>query len=355
MSYIHKFKKKIYKRMAAIITGVTGQDGSYLSEFLLDKGYEVFGIVRRTTTNPRNGFLRDALKNPKFHMCEAELLDQSSIMNVFRKVLDFECIEVYNLAAQSHVDTSFACPRSTVEINSVGTLNLLESIKQMGLMSRVKYYQASTSEMFGKVQEVPQKETTVFWPRSPYGVSKLCAHWLVKNYRESFGLFACCGILFNHESPRRGDMFVTQKIVKGLVSVFAGDIPYLEIGNIEARRDWGHAKDYVRGMWMMLQHYEADDYVVSTNEQHSVREFVETVLTLMGKSFEWQGEGVSEMCLVDGVPVLKVSKEFYRPCEVETLLGDSTKMRQAFGWVPEYDFLGLVRDMLIASGGVVCT
>jgi len=334
--------------MTAVITGVTGQDGSYLAEFLLEKGYHVFGIVRRTTTNPRHGFLRDALKSDRFHMCEAELLDQSSIMNVFKRIPDGP-IEVYNLAAQSHVDTSFGCPRSTVEINALGTLNLLESIKQLGLVPRVKYYQASTSEMFGKVQEVPQRETTVFWPRSPYGVSKLCAHWLVKNYRESFGLFACCGILFNHESPRRGDMFVTQKIVKGLRDVFRGDLEYLAIGNLEARRDWGHARDYVRGMWMMLQHSEPDEYVVSTNEQHSVREFVEVVLTLMGKSFEWHGEGVSEMCLVDGVPVVKVSEEFYRPCEVETLLGDSTKMREKLGWVPEYDFLGLVRDMMVAA------
>ena len=332
--------------MAAVVTGVTGQDGSYLAELLIEKGYEVFGIVRRTSTNPSKGFLKHVLKHSKFHACEADLLDQSSIVKVFERVAGFDTIEVYNLAAQSHVATSFACPRSTVEINALGTLNLLESIKQMGLIPKVKYYQASTSEMFGKVQEVPQRETTVFWPRSPYGVSKLCAHWLVKNYRESFGLFACCGILFNHESPRRGDMFVTQKIVKGLHSVFAGDTPCLEIGNLDARRDWGHAKDYVRGMWMMLQHHEADDYVISMNEQHSVREFVEIVLTLMGKSFEWHGEGVSEMCLVSGVPVVKVTEEFYRPCEVETLLGDSTKMRQALGWVPEYDFMGLVRDMV---------
>ena len=311
----------------------------------------MFGIVRRTSTNPNTGFLKNVLKNPKFHMCEADLLDQSSIVKVFEKVSGFDSIEVYNLAAQSHVATSFACPRSTVEINSIGTLNLLESIKQLGLIPKVKYYQASTSEMFGKVQEVPQKETTVFWPRSPYGVSKLCAHWLVKNYRESFGLFACCGILFNHESPRRGDMFVTQKIVKGLSAVFKGEIPHLEIGNLDARRDWGHARDYVRGMWMMLQHSEPDEYVVSMNEQHSVRDFIETVLTLMGKSFEWHGEGVSEMCLVDGLPVVKVSEEFYRPCEVETLLGDSTKMRETLGWVPEYDFLGLVRDMVESTNG----
>jgi GDPmannose 4,6-dehydratase len=335
--------------MAAVITGVTGQDGSYLAEFLLEKGYHVFGIVRRTTTNPSLGFLRNVLKNDRFNMCEADLLDQSSIMHVFEKVPPEGIIEVYNLAAQSHVATSFACPRSTVEINALGTLNLLESIKQLGIIPRVKYYQASTSEMFGKVQEVPQRETTVFWPRSPYGVSKLCAHWLVKNYRESFGLFACCGILFNHESPRRGDMFVTQKIVKGLRDVFRGDIEYLPIGNIDARRDWGHARDYVRGMWMMLQYSEPDEYVVSTDEQHSVREFIEVVLTLMGKSFEWHGEGISEMCLVDGVPVVKVSEEFYRPCEVETLLGDSTKMRETLGWVPEYDFLGLVRDMVVAA------
>ena len=332
--------------MAAVITGVTGQDGSYLAELLLEKGYQVFGIIRRTTFNPSFGNLKSAIKFPNFQMCEADLLDQPSIMKVFEKVKGFDRIEVYNLAAQSHVATSFTCPRSTLEINSIGTLNLLESIKQMGLINKVKYYQASTSEMFGKVQDVPQTEKTVFWPRSPYGVSKLCAHWLVKNYRESFGLFACCGILFNHESPRRGDMFVTQKIVKGIQSVINGEILYLSIGNIDARRDWGHAKDYVRGMWMMLQHPEADDYVVSSNEQHSVREFIEIVLRLHGLAYEWKGEGVSEICLVDGVPIVKISEEFYRPCEVETLLGDSTKMRQALGWEPEYDFLELIKDMM---------
>jgi GDPmannose 4,6-dehydratase len=286
-------------------------------------------------------------------MCEADLLDQPSIMKVLEKVTaqtpEGTTIEVYNLAAQSHVGTSFTCPRSTVEINTIGTLNLLESIKQLDLMQRVRYYQASTSEMFGQVQEVPQKETTVFWPRSPYGVSKLCAHWLVKNYRESFGIFACCGILFNHESPRRGDMFVTQKIVKGLKAVFRGELTCLEIGNLDARRDWGHAKDYVRAMWMILQHHEPGEYVASMNEQHSVREFVETVLTLMGKTFEWRGSGVNEECLVDGTPVVRVSEAFYRPCEVETLLGDSTKMRTLLGWEPEFDFEGLVKDMIYTS------
>jgi GDPmannose 4,6-dehydratase len=345
--------------MTAVITGVTGQDGSYLSELLLEKGYEVFGIVRRTTSNPKFGNLRGVIGNPRFHMCEADLLDQSSIIKVFERVTESEKIEVYNLAAQSHVATSFACPRSTVEINSIGTLNLLESIKQLGLIPKVRFYQASTSEMFGQVQDVPQTEKTVFWPRSPYGVSKLCAHWLVKNYRESFGLFASCGILFNHESPRRGDMFVTQKIVKGLRAVFSGELERsttargqeplecLLIGNLDAKRDWGHAKDYVRAMWMILQHHEPDEFVASMNEQHSVREFVETVLRITGKTFEWRGSGINEECIVDGRPVVRVSEEFYRPCEVETLLGDSTKMRVALGWKPEFDFEGLVRDMVL--------
>lgn len=325
----------------AIITGVTGQDGSYLSEFLLEKGYTVFGIVRRSTYPIHSSNLSNVcLTNPNFKILTADLTDQSSLRNVFEQVKDFPKIEVYNLAAQSHVGVSFSCPISTAEINFLGTLNILEAIKQLGLIPKTWFYQASTSEMFGKVQEVPQKETTPFYPRSPYGVAKLAAHCMMINYRESYGLFACSGILFNHESPRRGSNFVTQKIVQCLRKCIE---PYLEIGNLEARRDWGHAKDYVRAMWLMLQQDEPDDYIVSSGEQHSVREFVELVTP---DPIIWEGEGVNEIgrSSTTGKILVRVNPVFYRPCEVDTLLGDSSKIR-GIGWVPEFSFQDLVKNM----------
>jgi GDPmannose 4,6-dehydratase len=325
----------------AIITGVTGQDGSYLSEFLLEKGYTVFGIVRRSTYPIHSSNLSNVcLMNPNFKILTADLNDQSSLRNVFELVKDFPKIEVYNLAAQSHVGVSFDCPISTAEINFLGTLNILEAIKQLGLIPKTRFYQASTSEMFGKVQEVPQKETTPFYPRSPYGVAKLAAHCMMINYRESYGLFACSGILFNHESPRRGINFVTQKIVQCLRKCVE---PYLEIGNLEAKRDWGHAKDYIRAMWLMLQQDEPDDYIVSSGEQHSVREFVELVTP---EPIIWEGEGVNEVgrSSTTGKILVRVNPAFYRPCEVDTLLGDSSKMR-SIGWVPEFSFSQLVKNM----------
>jgi GDPmannose 4,6-dehydratase len=325
----------------AIVTGVTGQDGSYLVEFLLDKGYTVFGIVRRTTFQLCNSNLTsDSLLNPKFKTFTADLIDQSSLLKVFEAARDFNRIEVYNLAAQSHVGVSFDCPMSTAEINFMGTLNLLETIKQFGLIPKTRFYQASTSEMFGKVQQVPQNESTSFYPRSPYGVAKLAAHWMMVNYRESYGLFACSGILFNHESPRRGINFVTQKIVQCLRKCSE---PYLEIGNLEAKRDWGHAKDYVRAMWLMLQQDTPDDYVVSSGEQHSVREFIELVST---EPIVWEGSGLDEVGrgATSGKILVRINPAFYRPCEVDTLLGDSSKMR-SIGWVPEYSFQELVKNM----------
>ena len=329
----------------AIITGVTGQDGSYLVELLLDKGYKVFGLVRRSTFQIcYSNLTSNSLTNSNFIKYTADVTDQPSLVKVFVDAKDFDRIEVYNLAAQSHVGVSFDCPITTNEINFLGTLNLLETIKQLGLIPKTRFYQASTSEMFGKVQEVPQKETTPFYPRSPYGVAKLAAHYMVINYRESYGLFACSGILFNHESPRRGSNFVTQKIVQCLRKCVE---PYLEIGNLEARRDWGHAKDYTRAMWMMLQQDAPDDYIVSSGEQHSVREFVELVTP---EPIIWEGEGVNEIGkgANSGKLLVRVNPAFYRPCEVDTLLGDSSKVR-GIGWVPEFTFTDLVRDMCESS------
>ena len=325
----------------AIITGATGQDGSYLIELLLEKDYNVYCLVRRSTYNIQySNISLTSLSNDKLKIFDADLTDQSSINKVFQAAQKFDYIEVYNLAAQSDVGISFECPNLTVETNFIGTLNILESIKQSGLISKVKFYQASTSEMFGKVQQVPQTEKTAFYPRSPYGISKLAAHWMVINYREAYGLFACCGILFNHESPRRGLNFVTQKIVKTLKSK-----KVLEIGNLEARRDWGHAKDYVYGMWLMLQQEKPDDYVVSSGEQHSVRDFINKVAALCDLQITWKGSGLDEIGIdQNGDTIIKVSEKFYRPCEVDTLLGDCSKIK-SIGWKPMYSFDELVQDM----------
>ena len=332
----------------AVVTGATGQDGSYLVELLLEKNYTVVGIVRRTTYDiKKSNLTTESLNHPKLKIFDGDLTDQASLVKVFNFCKDFETIEVYNLAAQSHVGVSFKCPVSTSEINYTGTLNLLETIKQLDLIPKVKFYQASTSEMFGKVQEVPQSEKTPFYPRSPYGVSKVAAHWIVKNYRESYDLFACCGILFNHESPRRGDNFVTQKVVKGIHNVLNNKQPVLEVGNLDAKRDWGHAKDYVRAMWLMLQQETPDDYVVGTGKQHSVREFIEKVLLCYDIQIGWEGEGVNEVGkeTVTGQVIIKVSEEFYRPCEVETLIANPTKIL-SIGWKPRYTFEDLVGDMI---------
>jgi len=330
----------------AVVTGATGQDGSYLVELLLGKEYNVIGIVRRTTYDIRKSNLtEESLKHPKLKIFDGDLTDQASLFKVFNFCKSFDTIEVYNLAAQSHVGISFKCPVSTSEINYIGTLNLLETIKQLDLIEKTKFYQASTSEMFGKVQEVPQTETTPFYPRSPYGVSKLAAHWIVKNYRESYNLFGCCGILFNHESPRRGDNFVTQKIVKGLARVMSGQQEYLELGNIDSKRDWGHAKDYVRAMWMMLQQENSYDYIVSSGKQHSVRDFIDCVLKTYDCQIEWFGEGVDEQGVIGDKTIIKISEEFYRPAEVDSLLGNCSKIK-TIGWKPEFTFDDLVKDMV---------
>jgi len=334
----------------AILTGATGQDGSYLSELLLENGYEVFCMIRRSTYPISNSNLTSlTLNNNRLRLFDADITDQSSVSRVFNEAKDFDRIEVYNLAAQSHVAVSFECPTLTVGTNITGTLNLLEAIRQSGLIKKVRFYQASTSEMFGKVQEVPQNEKTPFYPRSPYGVSKVAAHWMVINYRESYGLFASCGILFNHESPRRGANFVTQKIVKSL----SGSNPRLYIGNIDARRDWGHAKDYVKAMWLMLQQETPDDFVVSTGEQHSVREFIEKVCKLKGIQLTWKGSGLDEIGVdQNGNTIVSVDEKFYRPCEVDTLLGDCAKIK-SIGWKPEYDFENIVKNMYECSKNAI--
>ena len=330
-------------KKCGIITGATGQDGSYLTDLLLEKGYTVFCMVRRTTYKLEDSNLKNVLDQIK--VFDADVLDQPSILNVFVQASTFDEIEVYNLAAQSDVGVSFKCPSMTIETNILGTLNILETIKQLNLTKKCKLYHASTSEMFGKVQAVPQTESTPFYPRSPYGVSKVGAHWLVKNYRESYGLFACCGILFNHESPRRGDKFVTQKVVKGLGRVLKGHHDKVTMGNLDSLRDWGHAKDYVQGMWLMLQQPEPDDYIIATGEQHSVREFIECVAKEHSKEIVWEGSGVSEVGKIDGNVVVDVSEEFYRPCEVDSLVGDPTKMK-GIGWRQEHSFEDLVKDMV---------
>jgi len=328
---------------AAIITGATGQDGSYLCELLLEKGYHVKCLVRRSTYPIETGNLK--FKHDALQIYEGDILDHTIIQKIVQECEDYERVEIYNLAAQSHVHASFNCPRYTFETNALGVLNILESVRQSKMSNKYRIYQASTSEMFGKVQETPQRETTPFYPRSVYGVSKVAAHWLIKNYRESYGLFACSGILFNHESPRRGADFVTKKITEGLKAIVKGDKECLELGNLNAARDWGHAKDYVEAMWLMLQQDNADEYVVATGKTHSVRQFVEMCFKELGKSITWQGENENEVGVVDGKVVVKVSPKFYRPCEVDMLIGDATKIK-SIGWTQKHDITELIRDML---------
>lgn len=327
--------------MLAIITGSTGQDGSYLIEFLLQKNYEIRCAVRRTTASLKKTNISHLLDKIQIYDCD--ITDKGSVFNLFRNIEKYTSIEVYNLAAQSQVGTSFICPTSTYDINLIGTVNILEVIKQLNLIEKCKFYQASTSEMFGKIQEVPQTINTPFYPRSPYGVSKLAAHWAVKNFRESYGLFACSGILFNHESPRRGEYFVTQKLVKGIRDVLLGNIPHLEIGNPEARRDWGHAKDYVKAMWLMLQQQTPNDYVVSSGSQHSIKDFANLVCKKYNISLIWDETGAYDS--TTGKYILKISEKYFRPCEVDTLLGDPSEIKK-IGWNPEFTFEDLVDDMV---------
>lgn len=323
-----------------VITGVTGQDGSYLAEFLLEQGYTVIGLKRRSSTNTMQR-IDHILAHPKFSIREYDLCDPMSNSSILSTLGEFDRIEVYNLAAQSHVKTSFDQPWSTFQMNALSVYGWLEAIRQSPFKSKIRFYQAGTSEMFGKVQEIPQTEKTPFYPRSPYGVSKLAAFWACKNYRESYDLFVCNGILFNHESERRGELFVTQKIINGLMSP-RSSWP-IRLGNLDARRDWGHAKDYVRCMWLMLQQDTPDDYVVSTGETHSIREFIDEALQHIGLEYKWIGDSV----FCDSLEVFRGSDpEFMRPAEVDILVGDSTKARETLGWVPRYGFKQLVKTMI---------
>ena len=316
----------------ALITGITGQDGSYLSELLLDKEYEVWGIIRRGSSINTDR-IEHIFSNSKLKLRYGDLTDGSNLLNIVHEIKNaygeqIERFEVYNLGAMSHVKISFDMPEYCGNVDGLGTLRLLESLRNSGIpLSKIKFYQASTSEMFGKVQEIPQQETTPFYPRSPYGVAKLYAHWIVKNYRESYGMFACSGILFNHESPRRGHNFVTRKITIGLGKILRGESDSLVMGNINSLRDWGHAKDYVEGMWRMLQAEEPDDYILSTCEYHSVREFIEKTFALKGFDIKWKGEGVDEIGYDSntGKELIFISEKYFRPAKVDELLGDSTK------------------------------
>ena len=330
-------------RKAAIITGATGQDGSYLCELLLEKGYDVKCLVRRSTYDIETGNLKSNLDSIQLY--EGDVLDQPIVHKMIQDCEEYDRVEIYNLAAQSHVHTSFKCPSYTFATNTFGIMNILESVRQTKDHTKYRIYQASTSEMFGKVRETPQSEETPFYPRSVYGVSKVAAHWLVKNYRESYGMYACSGILFNHESPRRGSDFVTKKITEGLKHIFKGEKEFLELGNLNAARDWGHAKDYVEAMWLMLQQEEADEYVVATGETHTVREFVEMCVKELGKEIRWEGEAENEIGIVDGKTIIKVSPKFYRPCEVDALIGNASKIKN-IGWTQKNTIHDLIKDMM---------
>ena len=327
--------------MIALITGITGQDGSYLAELLLEKGYEVHGIVRRSSliNTHRIDHIYD-----RIHLHYGDLTDSGNLISLVQKI---KPTEVYNLGAMSHVKVSFEMPEYTGEVDALGTLRLLEAIRLLD--HPCKLYQASTSELYGLVQEVPQRETTPFYPRSPYGVAKLYSYWIVRNYREAYGIHASNGILFNHESPRRGETFVTRKITRALSQISCGLQDVLELGNLDAQRDWGHAKDYVRGMWMITQHDTPDDFVLATGTMRTVREFVNESAKYFGFKIEWQGEGLDEIGVdkYSGKTLVKVNPKYYRPTEVEQLLGDASKARDVLGWEPEFDFESLVEDMCI--------
>ena len=342
----------------ALITGITGQDGSYLSELLLEKQYIVWGIIRRASTfntHRIEHLIKDMKLKEKFILKYGDLTDSSCLLNILfqikEKYKNLERLEIYNLAAQSHVKVSFEMPEYTAQTDGLGTLRLLEAIRSSGYMDKIRFYQASTSEMYGKVQEVPQTESTPFYPRSPYGVAKLYAHWITKNYRESYNMFACSGILFNHESERRGETFVTRKITMTLADIIKGKKDKLVLGNLDAKRDWGHAKDYVEGMYLMLQQDKPDDYVLSTNEFHSVREFVEEAFKLKGYEIIWEGNGVNEIGYDKntGKQLIFVSEKYFRPAEVEELLGDSTKAKNKLNWKPKITFEKLVEHMVYSD------
>ncbi|QHE88537.1 GDP-mannose 4,6-dehydratase [Hydrogenophaga sp. BPS33] len=346
----------------ALITGVTGQDGSYLAELLLEKGYTVHGIKRRSSqfnTQRVDHIYQDPhIDNARFHLHYGDLSDTS---NLIRIVQETQPDEIYNLGAQSHVAVSFESPEYTADVDGMGTLRLLEAIRILGLEKKTRFYQASTSELYGLVQEIPQKESTPFYPRSPYAVAKLYAYWIVVNYREAYGMYACNGILFNHESPRRGETFVTRKITRGLANIAQGLEHCLYMGNMDALRDWGHAKDYVRMQWMMLQQAQAEDFVIATGVQYSVRQFIEMTAKELGITLRFEGQGVNERAVVqaiegDKAPALKpgqvvvqVDPRYFRPTEVETLLGDPAKAKERLGWVPQIALQEMVTEMVASD------
>jgi GDPmannose 4,6-dehydratase len=341
----------------ALITGVTGQDGSFLAEFLLEKGYEVHGVIRRSSSYNQERLedilsqeevdaIKNIINNKNFHLHYGDLTDTS---NIIRLIGEIRPDEIYNLAAQSHVRVSFDMPEYTADVDALGTLRILEAVRILGLTERTSIYQASTSELYGKVQEVPQKETTPFYPRSPYGVAKLYGYWITKNYRESYGMFAVNGILFNHESERRGETFVTRKITLAAARIAQGKQDKLYLGNLDALRDWGYAKDYVECMWLMLQHDTPEDFVIATGEMHSVREFATLAFKYAGINIEWQGEGLNEKGIdkATGRVLIEVDPKYFRPAEVDQLLGDPTKAKTLLGWNPtKTPFEELVRIMV---------
>ncbi|XP_076649748.1 GDP-mannose 4,6 dehydratase [Halictus rubicundus] len=341
------------ERRVALITGITGQDGSYLAEFLIGKGYEVHGIIRRASSfntariyhlyADANSHRQDKLK-----LHYGDMTDSSSLVKVISSV---QPTEIYNLAAQSHVMVSFEVSEYTAEVDAVGTVRLLDAIRTCGLEKTVKFYHASTSELYGRVVEVPQNEKTPFYPRSPYACAKLYSFWIVVNYREAYNMFACNGILFNHESPRRGENFVTRKVTRSVAKIQLGLLDFLELGNLDAKRDWGHARDYVEAMWMMLQQPVPDDYVVAMGETHSVREFVEASFQYVGRTIKWEGEGVNEtgQDAQTGEVLVKINPKYFRPTEVDVLLGDATKAKEKLGWKPTVTFMELVKDMMDAD------
>jgi len=325
----------------ALITGITGQDGSYLTEFLLEKGYEVHGIVRRASLINTHR-IDHVYEDIKLHY--GDLTDSTNIVRVIQKV---QPDEIYNLGAQSHVKVSFEMPEYTGMVDGLGTLRILEAVRLLGMEDKTRIYQASSSEMYGKVVEIPQTESTPFHPRSPYGVAKVYGYWITKNYREAYNMYACSGILFNHESPRRGETFVTRKIVQALDKISRGEQNVLSLGNLNAKRDWGHTKDYVEAMWLMLQKEKAEDYVIALQEQHSVREFVDEAAPYFGFNLEWLGEGEDEIGIDKKTKktIVRVDSKYFRPAEVDTLLGDATKARKELGWSPKITFKDLVEDM----------
>ena len=335
----------------ALITGITGQDGAYLAEFLLNKGYVVHGIKRRASlfnTDRIDHLFHDVHeKNVKFFLHHGDMTDSSNLIRIIQQT---QPDEIYNLAAQSHVAVSFESPEYTADVDGMGTLRLLEAIRILGLEKKTKFYQASTSELYGLVQETPQKETTPFYPRSPYAVAKLYAYWITVNYREAYGIYACNGILFNHESPLRGETFVTRKITRALARIKLGLQACLYLGNLDALRDWGHAKDYVEMQWLMLQQDTAEDFVIATGLQYSVRDFVNAAAKELNMPINWQGQGVNETGTdSNGNVIVKVDPRYFRPTEVETLLGDPTKAKQKLGWVPKITFQELVSEMVQAD------